>query len=59
MFEVAALALALIHELAAPYPMTKTSKADVLDRVYESLSDTEPDRRKRIEWALQAGGEVR
>lgn len=39
--------------------MTQTSKADVLDRVYESLSGVEPDRRKRIEWALQAGGEVR
>lgn len=58
-FEVAALALALLHELAEPYPMTETSKADVLDRVYESLSGVEPDRRKRIEWALQAGGEVR
>ena len=39
--------------------MTETSRGDVLDRVYESLSGTEPDRRKRIEWAIQAGGEVR
>jgi hypothetical protein len=58
-FEVAALALALIHELAEPYPLTETSRGDLLDRVYESLSGDEPDRRKRVEWALQAGGEVR
>lgn len=56
---MAALGLTFLHELAEPYPMTETSRADVLDRVYESLSGPEPDRRKRVEWALQAGGEVR
>ncbi len=39
--------------------MTQTSRSEVLDRVYEVLSGDEPDRRKRIEWALAAGGEVR
>ena len=59
LFEVAALALVLIHELAEPYPLTETSKADVLDSVYETLAGAEQDRSKRVQWALQAGGEVR
>lgn len=58
-FEVAAVGLAMLHELAEPYPMTGTSRSDVLDRVYDALAGPETDRRRRIEWALQAGGEVR
>lgn len=39
--------------------MTETSRGDVLDHVYEALSDSDPGRSKRIDWARRAGGEVR
>jgi hypothetical protein len=40
--------------------MTETSRGAVLDSVYERLAGAaEGGRRERVEWALQAGGEVR
>jgi hypothetical protein len=51
--------LTLIFELAEPYPMTETARGEVLDRVYETVGDRrDVDRDRKVEWALQAGGEV-